>query len=565
MGKTTLLERLVPELSSRGLVVSLIKHSHKNIDIDRPGKDSYRLREVGLQGGAAARQRPLGADARAARRRRAAAGLPARPPAALRPGADRGLQARRLPEAGGLACRGRQAHAVARLAGHRGDRLRRHAPSRCRPRHRPRRRGCSTWPTPQRSSTSCSSARRRSEYPGPQPAADKIDAIRSRIDARSWRPPVCARHHRRHAAAAAPLFALGHGRRWSAGCALHRLPPPASAVVAAASDLKFALDEIAARFEADTRPAACARLRLLGQLLSPDRAGRAVRAVPVGRRGLRASSSPSRAGRSTAARSTRIGRIVLFAPTARRCSADAQLADLRQALADGRLHAVRHRQSRARALWPRGAGRRCSAPGLWDAIEPKLVLGENVSQAAQFATSRLGAGRHLRAVAGAGAGGGEAGQLRADPEALAPAAAPAHGADAPGAAPTARAFYDYLQQPARARDPARATASCCRARAERPRWTGTHCSCRCSWPLATALVLLPLGVLAGALAGASRASAASAGRGRWWRCRWCCRPPCSATTCWCRWAAPRRSGALVRAPDRPARWSSPSRACCWPR
>ena len=49
MGKTTLLERLVPDLSSRGLVVSLIKHSHKNIDIDRPGKDSYRLREAGCK------------------------------------------------------------------------------------------------------------------------------------------------------------------------------------------------------------------------------------------------------------------------------------------------------------------------------------------------------------------------------------------------------------------------------------------------------------------------------------------------------------------------------------
>ncbi len=49
MGKTTLIERLVPALSSRGLVVSLIKHSHKNIDIDRPGKDSYRLRESGCK------------------------------------------------------------------------------------------------------------------------------------------------------------------------------------------------------------------------------------------------------------------------------------------------------------------------------------------------------------------------------------------------------------------------------------------------------------------------------------------------------------------------------------
>jgi molybdopterin-guanine dinucleotide biosynthesis adapter protein len=49
MGKTTLLERLVPEIASSGLVVSLIKHSHKNIDIDRPGKDSYRLRESGCK------------------------------------------------------------------------------------------------------------------------------------------------------------------------------------------------------------------------------------------------------------------------------------------------------------------------------------------------------------------------------------------------------------------------------------------------------------------------------------------------------------------------------------
>jgi molybdopterin-guanine dinucleotide biosynthesis protein B len=47
MGKTTLLERLVPEITRRGLVVSLIKHSHKAIEIDRPGKDSFRLREAG--------------------------------------------------------------------------------------------------------------------------------------------------------------------------------------------------------------------------------------------------------------------------------------------------------------------------------------------------------------------------------------------------------------------------------------------------------------------------------------------------------------------------------------
>ncbi|WP_036773735.1 molybdopterin-guanine dinucleotide biosynthesis protein B [Polaromonas glacialis] len=49
MGKTTLLERILPELKARALTVSLIKHSHKDLDIDRPGKDSYRLREAGCQ------------------------------------------------------------------------------------------------------------------------------------------------------------------------------------------------------------------------------------------------------------------------------------------------------------------------------------------------------------------------------------------------------------------------------------------------------------------------------------------------------------------------------------
>jgi molybdopterin-guanine dinucleotide biosynthesis protein B len=49
MGKTTLLEKLIPVLRAQGLVVSLIKHSHKAIEIDRPGKDSFRLREAGCQ------------------------------------------------------------------------------------------------------------------------------------------------------------------------------------------------------------------------------------------------------------------------------------------------------------------------------------------------------------------------------------------------------------------------------------------------------------------------------------------------------------------------------------
>lgn len=46
-GKTTLLTQLIPLLINTGLRVGLIKHSHHNFEIDKPGKDSYRLREAG--------------------------------------------------------------------------------------------------------------------------------------------------------------------------------------------------------------------------------------------------------------------------------------------------------------------------------------------------------------------------------------------------------------------------------------------------------------------------------------------------------------------------------------
>jgi len=46
-GKTTLLEQLIPLLVKQGLRVALVKHSHHNIEMDTPGKDSYRLRKAG--------------------------------------------------------------------------------------------------------------------------------------------------------------------------------------------------------------------------------------------------------------------------------------------------------------------------------------------------------------------------------------------------------------------------------------------------------------------------------------------------------------------------------------
>jgi len=46
-GKTTLLKQLIPYLSSQGIHVGLIKHTHHNVDVDTPGKDSFELRKAG--------------------------------------------------------------------------------------------------------------------------------------------------------------------------------------------------------------------------------------------------------------------------------------------------------------------------------------------------------------------------------------------------------------------------------------------------------------------------------------------------------------------------------------
>ena len=48
-GKTTLLEKLIPQLTQQGIRIGMIKHAHHEFDIDKPGKDSYRLRKAGAQ------------------------------------------------------------------------------------------------------------------------------------------------------------------------------------------------------------------------------------------------------------------------------------------------------------------------------------------------------------------------------------------------------------------------------------------------------------------------------------------------------------------------------------
>jgi molybdopterin-guanine dinucleotide biosynthesis protein B len=46
-GKTTLIEQLIPLLREQGLRVSVVKHAHHGLELDQPGKDTWRHREAG--------------------------------------------------------------------------------------------------------------------------------------------------------------------------------------------------------------------------------------------------------------------------------------------------------------------------------------------------------------------------------------------------------------------------------------------------------------------------------------------------------------------------------------
>jgi molybdopterin-guanine dinucleotide biosynthesis adapter protein len=48
-GKTSLMERLVADITGRGFSVSTVKHVHHVVDLDQPGKDTYRHRAAGAR------------------------------------------------------------------------------------------------------------------------------------------------------------------------------------------------------------------------------------------------------------------------------------------------------------------------------------------------------------------------------------------------------------------------------------------------------------------------------------------------------------------------------------
>lgn len=173
-------------------------------------------------------------------------------------------------------------------------------------------------------------------------------------------------------------------------CALLALPAllscaVAAPAIAAASDLKFALDMIAANFTQKTGE----RLNI-----AYGSSGNFYRQIAQGAPfELFMSADESYVFKLADQHLTpdrglvyAIGRLALFVPKGSALQADAQAADLKRALEDGRLRkfAIANPEH---APYGRAAKQVLQSLNLWSAIEPRLVLGENVSQAAQFAMS----------------------------------------------------------------------------------------------------------------------------------------------------------------------------------
>ena len=214
--------------------------------------------------------------------------------------------------------------------------------------------------------------------------------------------------------------------------------------IAAAADLKFALDEVATQFKAETGREVKITYGSSGNFVRQLQQGAPFQMFLSADEGF--VFQLAEAGK-TADRGTLYaeGRIVLFAPHGSPLKPDGQFAGLRDALTAGNIQrfAIANPEH---APYGRAAEQALKSQGLWDAVQPKLVLGENVSQAAQFATT------------GSSQGGILAYSLALAPEinalgsfALIPsdwhAALRQRMVLIKNAGETARAFYAYVQAP----------------------------------------------------------------------------------------------------------------------
>lgn len=237
---------------------------------------------------------------------------------------------------------------------------------------------------------------------------------------------------------------LGISLALLAATACARTPDVAPARVAAASDLQYALTELAAAYEAGSGERVEVTFGSSGTLtrqildgapfdvfLSADEAF-VQRLVDAGL---------TRDGGDLYA----IGRIVLFAPAGSPLEPAEGLEGLGRLLADGQVPRFAMANPE-HAPYGRAAEQALRRHGLWDALQPALVLGENVTQAAQFATTGNAVGgiiAYSLALAPAMRDRGRHALIAADDH----APLRQRMVRLTRAGPVAERFYEYLQQP----------------------------------------------------------------------------------------------------------------------
>lgn len=171
----------------------------------------------------------------------------------------------------------------------------------------------------------------------------------------------------------------------AAGGALAQSAERAPVRVAAAADLQFALEEIAARYEAETGQPVQLTLGSSGNFARQIRQGAPFHVylsadedfvLDLARDGFTLGEGDLYG----------IGRIVIMAPHGSPLIADERLENLERALDQGLItrFAIANPEH---APYGRRAEEALRHRGLWERLEPRLVHGENVAQAAQFATS----------------------------------------------------------------------------------------------------------------------------------------------------------------------------------
>ncbi|MCX8133500.1 MAG: molybdate ABC transporter substrate-binding protein [Roseococcus sp.] len=158
---------------------------------------------------------------------------------------------------------------------------------------------------------------------------------------------------------------------------------PQPPLIAGAADLHFALEEIARRFQAETGQALRLSLGSSGNIARQIEQGSPVELF------LSADEEfvfRLHAGGHARDRGTLygIGRLALLVPPGAPFDAAEGLEGLRAALSAGRIRrfAIANPEH---APYGRAAEQALRAAGLWERVQPHLVLGENVAQAAQFA------------------------------------------------------------------------------------------------------------------------------------------------------------------------------------